>query len=1013
MIKCVNLYTQTEYSFLSSLLAIEKLKNALKEYNYDACAIVDDNMCGAIKFYKMCQSINVKPLIGYRLVINNDGVSSAVLLYAMNNAGYTNLMQIATLKSLNNNIKLSDIEPYTYSVLAVIPSFENEIIKYYLNDAKERALTVIKQYQMLFNNLYLGLDIQTSVSKNYIERLIAFGNSLNIEMVAINKSAYFEATDVDAYRILKSIGLNTKKYELSELENNLTLLSIDEMNLLFKEYPFLLENTIKIKDLLNVNITFGEFKFPKYDIVNSSEYLEELCKVGLTKRLNQEKEKVDVNAYKNRLLYELDIIKKMGFVDYFLIVFDYVKYAKTHDICVGPGRGSAGGSLVSYSLGITNIDPIKYNLLFERFLNPERVSMPDIDVDFPDNRRDEVIRYIGQRFGEKRVAHINTFGTFKARLAIRDVSRIMDLSDNKLKEVMKYIPQFNNALLKDIIDATPALLRMMENDDEIEYLLYNSMKIEGLPRNCSTHAAGIIMADTFLTNYTPLQPGIDGLLQTQYEASDLESLGLVKMDVLGIRNLTIIKNVLDDIKEREGLDLNINTIPINDKNVMNLLARGETLGIFQLESDGVRQLLMNLKCSSFDDIVNATSLYRPGPMEMIPLFIKRKFGEPYEVIHPDLKDILKDTYGIIVFQEQIMLIAQKFAGYSLGQADILRRAVSKKKADVLREERIKFINGSISQGYTAEKANEIYDYIEKFASYGFNKSHGVAYGLIAYQMAYLKTYHFKSFMTALMTNNIGSVNSLIKYINECKKERITVFGPNINKSDKAFTYDKEGIYYSLLGINNLGDVVVTNILNERTKGEFISFDDFVFRTKDIINKRQFSYLVYAGALDEFGITKKGMIENYDFTLQRMEYKESLGNQMLKSVISDDEYPFNEISENEFSALGFNLKYNAFIKYNQIREKYHCETLVNCVENQSYRSVVIIRYIREIKTKNQDKMAFVTIFDETLEIEGVIFPSVYEQVKSIIEINKAFVLKFKIEKRNQKMQAIIDGIYNFE
>lgn len=1013
MIKCVNLYTQTEYSFLSSLLTIDKLGNTLKEYNYDACAITDDNMCGVIKFYKMCLNNNIKPLIGYRLTINKEAGPSSVLLYAMNNVGYSNLMQICTLKSLNSNISLEDIEPYTYGVLAIIPSFENEIIKYLVNTASERAVIELKKYKSLFNNLYLGLDLQTTMQKEYIDRLIAFGNYENVPMVAINKSSYFAPGEVDAYKILKSISLNTKNYETTELENNLTLLSCEEMNLLFQKYPFLLENTNKIKDLLNVTITFNEFKFPKYDIVNSVEYLEELCKIGLNKRLNQEKEKVNVNLYKERLLYELDVIKKMGFVDYFLIVFDYVRYAKNHDICVGPGRGSAGGSLVSYSLGITNIDPIKYNLLFERFLNPERVSMPDIDVDFPDDRRDEVIRYIGKRFGEKRVAHINTFGTFKARLAIRDVSRIMNLSDNKLKEVIKFIPQFSNTSLKDIIDETPALKRMMENDDDINFLLYNSMKIEGLPRNCSTHAAGIIMADTFLTNYTPLQPGIDGLLQTQYEASDLESLGLVKMDVLGIRNLSIIKTVLDDIKANENVDLNINTIRTDDKNVMNLLARGETLGIFQLESDGVRQLLMNLKCSSFDDIVNATSLYRPGPMEMIPLFIKRKFGEPYEVIHPDLKDILKDTYGIIVFQEQIMLIAQKFAGYTLGQADILRRAVSKKKADVLKEERIKFIKGSINQGYSAEKANEIYDYIEKFASYGFNKSHGVAYGLIAYQMAYLKTYHFKSFMTALMTNNIGSVNSLIKYINECKKEHIIVFGPNINKSNKGFVYDKEGIYYSLLGINNLGDVVVTNILNERINGEFSSFDDFVFRTKDIINKRQFNSLVFSGALDVFGLSKKGMIENYDSTLQKMEYKDSLGNQIIFNAISDDEYSFNEISENEFDALGFNLKYNAFIKYNQIRDKYNCDTLINCNDNKNYKSVVIIRYIRAIETKNHEKMAFVTIFDETSELEGVLFPSVYNQVKSIIEINKAFIIRFKIEKRNQKLQAIIDSIYNFE
>ena len=701
----------------------------------------------------------------------------------------------------------------------------------------------------------------------------------------------------------------------------------------------------------------------------------------------------------------------MGFVDYFLIVFDYVRFAKQNDICVGPGRGSAGGSLVSYCLGITEIDPIKYDLLFERFLNPERISMPDIDVDFPDDRRDEVIRYIGERFGRNRVAHINTFGTLKSRMAIRDVARVLNLSDIKLKEVLKFISMSSNKPLIEIITESVSLQRMIESDEEISMVLDFATKIEGLPRNCSTHAAGIIMADKDLTYYTPLQEGINGLNQTQFEASDLELLGLVKMDVLGIKNLSIIKNVIEEVKKEEGINIKINSIPLNDKLVYDNLRKGETLGIFQLESDGVRKLLFDLKCGSFDDIVNATSLYRPGPMDMIPMFVRRKFGEKYDVIHEDLESITKNTHGIIVFQEQIMLIARKFANYTLGQADMLRRAISKKKHDLIKQERIKFIQSSINNGYSESKAIEIYDYIEKFANYGFNKSHAVAYGLIAYQMAYLKTYYFKPFMSALMSNNIGSSDSILKYIRECKKKNINVLLPNINKSTDKFNYDKDGIYYPLLGINNLGEVVVKQLLEERNKGLFIDYDNFIDRTTNILNKTQVYNLIYSGALDCFNHTRKAMVEMYDNILQKVSYIKSLGSSIIKTEFNDDEYSFEEISSLERMALGFNLKYSQFAKYYNFKKQYKCVDLNEGSYNKENKSIVIVKYIREIKTKNNDKMAFVTVYDESVELEGVLFPLVYSKYSSILQVNNSYVISYKLENRNDKLQAIIESIYN--
>lgn len=1016
MKSCINLYLQTEYSLLSSLIRVNDISDVLKELEYDCCAICDDNMYGVLKFYNTCINNNIKPIIGLKVTFKYENFESSLLLYAMNNIGYQNLLKISSIKNLKKDLfVIDDIAPYTFNVLCVIPSIENDSIKYLLNNSFDKADSVLYSYKQLFNDLYLGIDMQSSFLRKNNETIVNFGKKHNIKCVAINRTAYYRDNDVNCYKILRSISLNTKNYELKEEEYKMSFLSNSEMGILFYGYDQLLENTLEIKNKCNVNIKFDNYKLPTYDISDSKQYLEDLCKMGLNKRLKQRQllnEQIDVNVYKERLFYELDVINKMGFTDYFLIVFDYVRFAKTNDICVGPGRGSAGGSLVSYCLGITEIDPIKYNLLFERFLNPERISMPDIDVDFPDDRRDDVIKYIGNRFGVDRVAHINTFGTLKPRLAIRDVARVMELNENKLKEVLKFIPQASGSGLKEIISQSVYLQKLIENDDEINKLFEYALKIEDLPRNCSTHAAGIIMADMPLNNYTALQDGINGLNQTQFEASDLEQLGLVKMDVLGIRNLSIIKNVINDVKKTKNIDININNIPLNDSKVMDLLKKGDTLGIFQLESDGVRKLLIDMKCSSLDDIVNATSLYRPGPMEMIPLFIKRKFGEKYELIHPDLKDILDETYGIIVFQEQIMLIARKFAGYSLGQADILRRAISKKKIDLIKSEREKFILNSVKNGYPEEKAIEIYNYIEKFANYGFNKSHGVAYGLIAYQMAYLKTYHYKSFMCALMTNNIGSVNSMMKYIMECKKNKIDVFIPNINISKKQFVYDEKGLYYPLIGINNIGEVVVNELLMERDKnGLFKNYDDFVSRTNNILNKKQFTNLVHAGALDCFNHSRKAMVNMYETVLQKMNYIKTLGSSIINTEFDDEEYNFDEISLCEKESLGFNLKYSSFSRFVSLKEKYNCVDLSNCELNKENRTIVSFRSIRVIKTKKNDEMAFVSLFDDSMEIEGVLFPLTYNKFKNFIKTGQTYLITYKLENRNEKCQAIIESIYN--
>ena len=1016
-----NLYLQTEYSLLNSNISLTKLKNILSYTDYKALAIADNGMHGAYKFYNLCKEFDVKPIIGLRTNLYNEYISNVVLLYAKNNKGYRALMRIASMMAINpKSLSLEYLEKYAEDLILIIPFIENETFVYYKNHEFSKLKMTLETYKNIFKDTYLGISLQTEEARMSANDIISISDELNIKALAINKTNYISDNDIEAYKMLRSIDKNTSDYELSELEMNLSFLSEVEMEMLFNKYPKLISNIDEVVEKCNLDINDNKYHFPKYEHesikeINSKEYISGLCKAGLNKRLSNYTNitKAKVEEYKNRLLYELSVIDKMGFNDYFLIVYDYVRYAKTHNIYVGPGRGSAGGSLVSYCLGITDIDPLKYNLLFERFLNPERKGMPDIDVDFEDASRDEVIKYLGSKYGKRKVAHITTFGTFKAKLAIRDVSRILKLSDNKLKEVMKYISSVNS--IKSSVDASNQLQRMYAGDEEIAKVIDIAIAIEGLPKNYSTHAAGIIMADTDLCDYCPLQEGIDGIYQTQYEASDLEALGLVKMDILGLRNLTIIKNVVERVKEKQGIEIDLKNISLNDANVYKNISLGNTLGIFQLEGEGVTKVLKNLQTSSLEDIVNATSLYRPGPMEMIPSFINRKFKrENITYLDPSMEEVLKDTYGVIVFQEQIMMIAARFAGYSLGEADVLRRAVSKKKAKLLEEERNKFVSKSIALGKDKKQANKVYDYIEKFASYGFNKSHAVAYSVIAYQMAYLKTYYYQAFMSSLMSNFIGSVNSINVYMNELRKNKYNILPPSINKSSDVFVYDEKGIYYSLIGINNVGNVIVNQILEERNKALFKNYNDFVFRTKGFLNKRILSSLVYAGALDEFAykekISKKYMVDNYENVLERLSYSDVLDLELTNEGSNISDYTFEEISILEKEALGFNIKYNLFIKYNPMKEKYKCLNLSELKESKySVYVLVSIKRIRESNTKRGEKMAFLEVYDETMNMDAVLFTSEYQKLFSALEINAFYMLKAKVERRENNMQLIVEDL----
>ena len=1008
----VPLYVRSEYSMLQSTCSIEKLVSYAKEYGYKSLAVTDEGvMHGTIKFYNACKKAGIKPVIGLKVPYNLNGVISNILLYAMDISGYRNLMRISSrYKTSNSPIDLEDLRKCSLGVLAVTPGNDSIIYNYLRSNNQIKIKEHLSLLNSVFNNLYVGISLSTINDRNNLDNYYQNLNNIGAKMVAIQPVYYLTPDDLDAYIVLRSISNNGNLVNITESEANSYLYLSSEIEYLFNKYPELINNSKVISDKCDVEIEFGKFQLPKYsDEIDAEKYLYELSILGLKKRLKQ-LPKVNTNIYIERLKKEYETIVKMGFADYFLIVWDYVKYAKKNNIYVGPGRGSAGASLIAYCLGITDVDPIKYNLLFERFLNEERVTMPDIDIDFPDDERDKVIEYVGKRYGASRVAHIGTFGTFQVKLAINDTARVYKTKDTHLKQILKILNaelenyKIHQPSLYDIIEKSDQLKQLMDEYEEINKVLNVACKLQGLPRNVSTHAAGIIITKYPLVNYTALDNGLDGIYQTQFEASDLESLGLLKMDFLGLKNLTNISKTIELIK----LDNPEFSLPKdeNDKEVFKMLASGDVVGVFQLESAGMSKVIKELNTSSLDDIISALALYRPGPMDIIPTFIKRKFGkESVTYPHEDLHLILKDTYGTIVYQEQIMQIAVKFAGYSLGRADILRRAVSKKKKEVLEQERISFVKSSINKGYDRSVAEEIYDYIVKFADYGFNKAHSVAYAKLSYQTAYLKCHYPTYYMSTLMSTFIGSNNDIVSYYKEALRKNIGVIGPSINESLNYFASVDNKILFPLTIIKGLGEVKAKEIMEERLKGKFESFKDFLIRTKDIIPFSLINNIIYSGALDSFKLTKKAMIESAKLHIDLVDYEDIPG--MKGVTYTDEEYPYGILLEKEKEVLGLNIKYNFFKQYAHIYQTKHLAYIKDAKENMQIRTLGILSNIREIKTKKDELMAFALIEDNMNEIELTIFPRVYNRYPNLT-IGSIVIITGVVTKRNN-LQIVVDDI----
>lgn len=1005
------LYVQTEYSILQSACKIKPLIEKLKEQQLHSCAIVDEGtMYGTIKFYQECNKNNIKPVIGLKVKYHYNDKTNNLVLLAINNFGYQNLMKISSrLQLTNNNIDFEYLQKTTMGLIAILP-YEESLVQKYLerNDAKN-AIQILELLREIYSDFYIGLGIKSITNSNFIDNYFKLLKNYNYQFVALPKVSFINESDYDAYTTLKAIKNNGVFVEGIENDKNNYLHDVKSVETIYYNHYDMLENTSKIANMCNVQIEFGKYQLPLYESgLDSFAYLKELCSIGLEKRMQNFEYSYDKRKYYDRLNYELNVINEMGFSDYFLIVYDYVKYAKKNNIFVGPGRGSAPASLVAYSLGITEIDPLYYNLLFERFLNKERLSMPDIDIDFPDDRRDEVIRYVGKKYGKNRVAHILTFGTFKIRQAINDCARVFKLNDVKTKEIYKHLQAVNtykvydNPSLKTLIEASSDLQLLMNNYEDINKVLTIACKIQDIPRNISTHAAGIVITKFDLVNYTPLDEGLDEIYQTQYEAKDLEALGLLKMDFLGLKNLTNIAKTIELIRK----DIPDFTLPKNenDYDTYKMMREGDLTGVFQLESAGMRKVIMQLKTSTFDDITHALALYRPGPMDIIPSFIRRKFNEEkVEYPHKDLEPILKETYGMIVYQDQIMLIACKFAGYTLGRADILRRAVSKKKKEVLEQERINFVESSVNRGYSSDTANMIYDYIVKFADYGFNKAHSVAYAKIAYLTAYLKCHYFAYYMSTLMTSFMGSSSEMLEYTKEATKKNVEVLNPNIKLSTDEFEVINGKIYFPLSIIKGLGEIKTKQCIEERTKAKFKDYEDFVERTKDFLAISLLENIIYSGALDDFGLTKKAMIENLKSIIDRSNY--GFIKDMIKTDYTDEEFSYGILQEKELEVIGINIKYNFYQQFASFYSKYNLVKIANLSENKEARTIGTVKRVRETKTKNNETMAFVEITDDTSNIEIVLFPMIYQQIGKL-QNGMILMISGKTQKR-MTLQIIVD------
>lgn len=1062
----VHLHVHSEYSLLDGSCRIKDLVAKTKELNMKAIAITDHGvMYGVIDFYKEAVAQGIKPIIGCEIYVaprsmqnreyGIDNENYHLVLLAKDMTGYKNLMKIVTVASIEGfyykpRVDREFLKEHSEGLIALSACLAGEVPSYILRGEYEKAKEAALFYDSIFGrgNFYLELQDHGILEQQKVNKeLIRLSKETGIPLVATNDVHYLEKKDAKAHEVLLCIQTGKTiddEDRMSFPTDEFYLKSPEEMENLFSCCKEAIENTEKITDMCNVEFEFNKTKLPKYDLpegVDSYEYLRNLCYEGLYKRYkNPSKEVIE------RLDYELSVIKQMGYVDYFLIVWDFIKFAKDNGIMTGPGRGSAAGSLVAYTLGITNIDPIKYNLLFERFLNPERVSMPDIDSDFCYERRQEVIDYVVKKYGKDNVAQIITFGTMAARAVIRDVGRALNYPYAEVDVIAKMIPFELGMTIDKALSLNPELKARYENEEKVKQLIDISRSLEGLPRHASTHAAGVVISKESLVNYVPLQKNEDSIV-TQFPMTTLEELGLLKMDFLGLRTLTVIRDTIEMVKKNKGVIIDFDSMEYDDPKVYELISKGETEGVFQLESPGMKQFMTELKPKNLEDIIAGISLYRPGPMDQIPRYLANR-NHPESIVydHPLLKPILDVTYGCMVYQEQVMQIVRDVAGYSLGRSDLVRRAMAKKKMDVMEQERKNFIYGIVDEegnvivpgalrnGLDEATANKLFDEMLDFANYAFNKSHAAAYAVIAYQTAYLKRYYPVEFMAALLNSFVDNLDKIAFYVQVCKKMGIKVLPPDINESDSYFTVVEDKIRFGLSAVKNVGLNMTMEIVSERERnGKFKSVVDFFERMQDSqLNKKAVESLIKAGAFSSFGVRRSQLLSVYDKLMENIKKNRNNNLNGQISLFGEveqshgvefefpdlEEFPKNRLLSMEKETLGLYISGHPLEEYMEDIPKITNATTLDFKVSeeemfqpklQDNQEVVIAGVIatKKIKfTKNNNMMAFVTIEDLYGTVEVIVFPTVYEKYSSIIKEDNPVVVRGKVSLKEEEEPKIL-------
>ncbi len=1045
----VNLHVHTEYSLLDGACRITELVKKVKELGQTAVAITDHgNMYGAVEFWNEAKKNGIKPIIGCEVYVaprthldkepKIDNSPYHLLLLCENNEGYKNLVKLVSIASIDGfyskpRVDKELLRKYHEGLICLSACVAGEVPRKIAADNYEGAKESALEYLEIFGkgNYYIEVqDHGIEEEAKALPLLYKLSNETGIPLAATNDCHYINKSDSEMQKVLLCIQTGKTLDEPNGMgfqTDEFYVKSADEMEALFHGHEEAVTNTAKIAERCCVEFEFGNIKLPKFTIegvTDNKAYFRELCRKGMFEKYGSSPEQ----AVTERMEYELSIITTMGYTDYYLIVWDFIRYARENNIPVGPGRGSGAGSLCAYCIGITGIDPMKFNLLFERFLNPERVSMPDFDIDFCIEGRQRVKDYVVSKYGTDRVSEIIAFDTLKARAAIRDVGRVLGISYQICDRAAKQI-DFRNTLDEALIESEE-LAQMYKSDLSVRKLVDLARQLEGMPRHASTHAAGVVISAVPLSDLVPLQKN-DGTVVTQYTMTVLESLGLLKMDFLGLRNLTIIRDTVNEIRRFQP-DFDINSIPLDDREVYKMLSDGDTAGVFQLESEGMTQRLMELCPERLEDLIVVISLYRPGPMKSIPVYIENK-KEPWKVRykHPLLKEILEETYGCMVYQEQVMEICRKLAGYSYGHADIVRRAMAKKKHDVMLKERESFVNGAKENGVPGNTANEVFDEMVSFASYAFNKSHAAAYAYLAYQTAYLKCHYRGIYMAALMSSVMGMTGKLAEYINACRSAGIEIHRPDINKSMKGFTFTDGKMYFGLMAIKNAGGGLAERIIAERnSNGSFSGLQDLCERLNGRdLNKKSLENLIKSGALDGLGANRHQMLDSYERILElsssgsrgviegQLNFLEAQDTSAMNMKIPyRTEFDFKKLLSMEKEAVGMYISGSPLMEFHYLAELLHTIRIGTlsldngAADGQNVKLLCTIQEKKLHKTKNGDKMCFLTLSDDSGDVDAVVFPDLYSLYGTQLNEDAVFVINGKISVKDESISIVCTSAF---